>query len=131
MSSMDPINRLNHMMETLRREMAAKAQRFDQPGTPGKSAEAAPLAKQPGRLSVPELKRRIQERIKAVGPDEKGQQNKARRIFLESVLTWEFGDALLLDKHFDELLDNIEKSFESSPEMDAQFSQLVEELSAS
>jgi hypothetical protein len=125
---MDPINRLNHMMEALRREMAEKAQRFDQPGTSGKSAEAS--SKPQGRLSVPELKRRIQERIRAVSPDDKGQQNKARRIFLESVLTWEFGEALLLDKDFDELLDKIEKTFESSPEMDAQFSQLVEELSA-
>ena len=130
MSSMDPVNRLNHLMEALRRQMAEKAQRFDQPGASGKSSDTAPAAKPPGRMSVPELKRRVQDRIKAVGREDRNRQNKAKRIFLESVLAWEFGEALLLDKNFDELLDRIEKSFAASPEMDAQFSQLVEELSA-
>ena len=123
---MDPISRLNRLVETLRQQMAESAKRLDT--AKPHAAEAKPQSRS-ARLSVEELRRRIQERVKAIEPDNPDRGRRARRIFLESVLAWEFGDELLLDSRLDRLIDNIQQTFESDPEIDAQLSDVIASLS--
>ena len=125
---MDPINRLNRLVETLRQQMAESARRLDT--AKPHAAEFKPQNRS-ARLSVEELRRRIQERVKAIEPDNPDRRRRARRIFLESVLAWEFGDELLLDSRLDRLIDNIQQTFESDPEIDAQLGDVISSLSQS
>jgi hypothetical protein len=123
---MDPINRLNRMVETLRQQMAESAKRLDTSKTPSGETRSQNRS---GRLSLDELRRRIYDRVQAIEPDTPDRGRRARRIFLESVLAWEFGDELLLDSQLDRLIDNLQQTFESDPEIDAQFRDLMANLS--
>lgn len=123
---MDPINRLNRLLETLRQQIAESARRSDTSRTqtsPSQSGNGAV------KLALPELRRRIQDRIQGVEPTTPEGQRQAKRLFLESVLVWEFGDNLLLDKQYQHMLDNIQATIESDPDTDKQFTALVTDLS--
>lgn len=122
---MDPINRLNRLVESLRQQMAESSRRLE--SSPRAAVGETPRGN--ARLSLPELRRQIQERIQAVEGTNPEARRRARRIFLESVLVWEFGDNLLADQRHQTLLDNIQAAIENDAELDKQFSALVGELS--
>lgn len=122
---MDPINRLNRLLETLRQQIAESSRR---PNTSRPQAADTSSSKGPAKLALPDLRRRIQERIQ-LEPATLDGQRRAKRLFLESVLIWEFGDGLMLDKQYQHMLDNIQAALEADPETDKQFSELIAELS--
>lgn len=118
---MDPINRLNRLVESLRQQMAESSRRLDMPGRA--PAGETPRGTMSLRLALPELRRQIQERIRAAGPP-----GQAKRVFLESVLAWEFGDNLLSDPRYQTLLDNLQAAIENDNELDKQFAALLVDL---
>src|SRR5689334_11803438 len=114
--SLDPVNRLNQMMEVLRREMAESAARADKGQRQTKTvAQNAIKAKS----ALEELRARLHERLRALDPDDPRRQHKAKRLFLEAVLAQEFGNELPLDRRFDDMLDSIQDTISTSPELDA------------
>lgn len=125
---MDPISRLNGLMEVLRRQIADSARRLDAAGKPGTPAARPPSAAAPTAVSVQQLRRQITDRLRAIEKSDPRQGDKARRIFFESVLLWEFGDALLLDRRVDDVIDHIETAFRSSPDLDRQLGELLNQL---
>lgn len=125
---MDPVNRLSRLMETLRQRMAESAKKL---GTTSQtSAPSAPRSPaSANRRTVEELRAHIGERVRSLEPNNPERRRRARRIFLESVLAWEFGDQLLLDNQFSRLIDGIQEAFESDPEIDRELSDLLTDLS--
>lgn len=121
---LDSINRLNRVMEILRRQVAE-----DSPRTatvaPGRAPAGSARGPRTERASVEQLRQRVVERVRALDPDDPRRPGKARRIFLESVLAWEFGDDILQDNRLDELLAHIEQGFEAAPEMTDQLDELL------
>src|SRR5207244_3958452 len=86
---------LRDVQERLGKALAEHAQRL---GPPGKGATAradsASAARQDRAAS---LQKRVAERLKAVDAADPQRDRKQRRVFIESVLSLEFGDALQAD----------------------------------
>ncbi len=122
---MDPINRLSRIIETLRQQMAESAKR---PGPSKPSSDEVRARNRSDRPSVEELRHRILQRVREIEPDNPDRGRRARRIFLESVVAWEFGDELLLDSQLDRLIDSLQQTFETDPELDIQFRELIANL---
>ena len=116
------INGLQNVMEVLRRQIAESAQRLD---APGKSPTPSAATPNTAKASLPDLKRRIKERLDTITKDDPARAKKAYRLFIESVLVWEFGDALLLDPRFEEMLTRLQEGLGSVPNAQQQFDKLL------
>jgi hypothetical protein len=121
------IDRLNGVMEVLRRQIAESARRMDVQGKSSRDPSAT-LGAASSKPPLPEVKRRIQERLGALSKNDPDRNRKAQRLFIESVLTWEFGDALLLDKRFEEMLDRVQEGLAAAPEVIQQFDRFLASL---
>jgi len=124
---MDPINRLNRLIESLRQQIAESARRAETPAR-ARAGETS-RGTGPQKPGLPELRRQIQERIQALEPAGTNGQRRARRVFLESVLVWEFGDGFLSDQRYQTMLDGVQAAIENDADLDKQFTTLLYELS--
>lgn len=124
---MDPINGLNNIMEILRRQIADNAQRLDRSGKAGRSSISRNEPKA-GKPSPHELRALIHDRIKGLDPREPHYRHKAKRLFLESVMAWEFGSNIVRDQEFSELIADIQETLETTPEIERQFDGLIDQL---
>lgn len=116
----DPISRLNPALEILRQRLSEHAQRLDSSAKGATTrAGSAPSAQQPGRAEA--LRQRVAERLRAVDAADPQRHRKQRRIFIESVLSMEFGEALHNDPKTLELIERIEQAIEARPELERQF----------
>jgi len=70
---------------------------------------------------------RFKNRINALDPEERdGQQ--AALIFVESILAWEFGDAVLKDPKFSEMSKEVQLSITGSGDNWTSFQQMLRSL---
>jgi hypothetical protein len=123
---MDSVGRLNGVIEVLRRQIAENSQRMDKAEGRTLGSQVRPTG--PGaqaRPNLAELKLRIQTRLRHIDPADPDKAKKSQKVFLESVLAWEFGESLLLDRNFDEMLGEIQKSLASQPDVEKQLADLL------
>lgn len=110
---MSSINPLDGLAEILRRrianEAAAKGRKLG--GT--KETGGAAAAQRP---SPEALKQRLAEGIESIALDDPERRKKALRVFVEGVLAWQFGDALLNDPRFAELAAEVQATLEKEPQ---------------
>ncbi|HEY5800280.1 MAG TPA: hypothetical protein VIT92_08660, partial [Burkholderiaceae bacterium] len=59
------------------------------------------------------------KRVQALDPDDPGRGRKAFRIFLEAVLLGEFGNGLINDPGFYQMVENVQDTMERDPAMAA------------
>lgn len=119
---MSRIDGLTEVMELLRRQISAAKS-----GRKVKTRAAAhrpPLTK----TSPQALKQRIQERLRGLDLSGQGERHAAR-IFLESVLTWEFGEELASDPNFGEMVTEMDQLIQSNEELRAAFTHMIQRLS--
>lgn len=124
---MDPISRLNSIMAILQRQIA-ETDRHVKSGhrsTPGRNTALHTTA-----TGLQELRRKLQKRLSDINPDDTQKDRKSQRLFLESVLAWEFGEGLLQDSQLDELIDNIQQALNSDPTVERQMRELMTNLTA-
>jgi hypothetical protein len=124
---MDPINRLNSIMAALQRQIAETGRHTGPSHKAATGNNPAVHATAPG---LQELRRKLQQRLRGVNPDDTQKDRKSQRLFLESVLAWEFGEGLLQDSRFDELIDNIQLALNSNPTVESQMRELLKNLTA-
>jgi hypothetical protein len=82
--------------------------------------KAAPQQQRMGNL--------IGQRVKALDPDDPNRGKKAFRIFLESVLLTEFGDTLINDPAFYQMVDDVQRAMEEDPRIASAISKAVARL---
>lgn len=109
---MDPINRLNGIAELLRKRIAGDA---TAKGKAFAAKEAPASARQTGPAIAEALRQRIGLAIEGIAEDDPARRRKAMRLFVENVLTWQFGDALLNDPAFASLADDVQRTLEQEP----------------
>jgi|SRR5581483_5371884 len=122
---MDPINRLDQVMRIIGRQMSERAARLEAGGKPLPVAAPTRLARRPPLTA---LKSKIQQRLKALDPNDPRQPEKARRIFLESVLAWQFGDELMVDRGFADIVSGVQEALSAHPQMDSRLAEILREL---
>lgn len=128
---MDPINRLNRLLEALRlrqQETAStgRAQRAGASAPRGETQRGghAPTSTRP---DLDQLNRRIGERIRLLAPEDR-RGTKAAQVFVDSVLAWEFGDELLRSESFSRYSREIQATMSSDPRLKARFQALLDAL---
>lgn len=121
---MDPVGRLDQVLRLISRQMAERASRLDA-GTAPSQASATPPSR---RVALGALKERVRGRLRSIDPGDPRRQQKARRVFLESVLSWQFGDELLLDRGFEEMIAGVQEALQEHPRLEQRLTQLLSDL---
>lgn len=107
---MDPVNGL---VQILRQKLSERPNTVESKNTSKPSATNTTSSTE-AKLSIGEVKRKIGERVKALSDDEH-QPTHAAQIFVESIITWEFGDQLLQDPKFGELSKDVVNTLSQHP----------------
>ena len=124
---MDPISNINQMIQVLQRQLGS---RLEKRNVSGKAEKSSPAAQwKSAGTSVQELQVKLANRIKAIDLDDKRRTQKATRIFLETILSNEFGETYLSDPKFNELLEDIQAVMEEDKGMNEQLHILIDHLS--
>lgn len=122
---MDPVGRLDQVLRLIGRQMAERASRLESGTVASSRAAATPPSR---RASLGALKEKVRGRLRGLDPDDPGRQQKARRVFLESVLSWQFGDELLLDRGFEEMIAGVQEALQAHPRLEQRLAQLLSDL---
>src|SRR5262245_57138725 len=120
---MDKIDRLGQLMAALRRLGVASSQGRSRTG-----ASAEGIAPRGGRISIDTLQDQIRERLRALPSEDSERDSRASRIFVESVLLWELGDAMLEDSEFSGLVQHVKEQIDSDSQLSRQLRSLLEDL---
>jgi hypothetical protein len=107
---MDPIKPLSALNALLGQRIASR--RSEQGGATGKTTQSAAAATSAAgsmgaATTLEELRRRIGEAVQSIDPADPDRRGKTARAFAENVLRWQFGDDILNDPRFAELLDEV------------------------
>lgn len=122
---MDPISNINQLIEVLQRQAAT---RTEQTNAPNKTEKQNQTALQSGPTDIGELRAKLAKRIKAIDLNDKRRYPKATRIFLETILSNEFGDIYLSDAKFTLMLEDIQSVMEADQETQEKLHAMIDHL---
>lgn len=121
---MEPVGGSHPVLEALRRQLAENIERLRNSGRLAPGAEEGAAGTDAARPAP--LDEILRRRLSAVDRRSADWPRRARRVFVESVLASEFGDAILLDPGFGEMARTIDAALRD----DALFSQQLDDLIA-
>ena len=127
---MDSIKGLNQIAEILRQKMAERGSNLSKSSSRADASPSASRSQTAARPDTDEIKRRIGERIRSLQDDEK-KDTKGAQVFVETVMTWEFGEHLLNDPQFTDLSNEVVKSIAENPAAWKKMQALLAELGRS
>lgn len=114
------------LLDAVRSELATRAERSrltaEKSGTPAAAQRSA------SPLTLETVRQRIGREIDDLDLKLPASRRRARLAFIESLLAWEFGDTLLTDPQFDELVREIDDSVTASPDVAAALEQVLAQL---
>lgn len=106
---MSPLGPIDQLVSVLRAQLAAKPGAPVQPSAPARRRHEAA-----GRYDDKTLKSLIELRVRAIDDKDAQRGRKAFRVFLEAVLLSQFGEAMINDPKFYQLVDDVHTALESS-----------------
>ena len=109
MSRIDPAGRI---AEIVRRQVDA----LRDPASPGAGRSAGQERRSTSREAA-SLGAVIARRVQAIDPDDPDRRRKAFRVFLESVLLAELGEALINDPGFYQLVDQVQTCMQTDADL--------------
>jgi hypothetical protein len=125
---MDSINPLNQLMQALRQQMAAQAQKTERGAKQNTNGQSATTPNPNSvKISLDQVQTRIRERIKQFDPEQRDSE-QAAQIFVESILAWEFGEDALQDPRFQDISREVRKTMANDPTTWERFSGLLRSL---
>jgi hypothetical protein len=105
---MNPINSLDSIAEIIRRragsELTTKLTSNSSSSQTESKRQAYVAAKQ---QTAEVVKLKIVEAIKLIDKNDKNRNKKSMNIFVENVLLWQFGEELINDSAFSQLVDEV------------------------
>jgi len=115
-------------MEILRREMTQNLDRLKRAGK--LPSQQAPRPSGSSNVASSSVRETVARKIHAIDPLAPDFDRAAASVFIESVLTGEFGDALLNDPAFREIMHDVQHAMLSNESVRAQLQTLLRELRA-
>lgn len=112
---MPDINSVQQIVATIRAEMTARINVADTHARPTQTRQAN--SKTVRRSAMQRHGSLINQRVTALDPDDPNRGRKSFRIFLESVLLVEFGEALINDPQFYQMVDEVQRTMEADPQI--------------
>jgi hypothetical protein len=104
---MEPVDNVSKAMEILRRQMTENLDRLRRTG---KLPPQAPKSAASRGATPESVRETVARKIKAIDPRTLDYDRLATNVFVESVLTAEFGDALLNDPAFRDMLGEVQRT---------------------
>lgn len=125
---MAQIDGLGHMLEILRRRISSSTRRQDGTSQSRTSSNTAASASAIPKQSIGALREKVRERLHSLNLSEGQRRDNAVRIFLESVILWEFGDDIATTHEFGEIVANISQELISHPTLSVNLNNLIDDL---
>jgi hypothetical protein len=123
----DSIDGLSRIMQALQQRLEAQQPRSRRAGSPAKSSGTAGGAGARPGAGIDQVKKQLGSRIRALDPVDRGGP-AGMRIFVEAILTWEFGEQMLNDPRFDELSREVQSQLSADPAIGVRLKRLLERL---
>jgi len=120
---MEPVGNLSSIIEVLRRQIADNAAKIDRTGRSGAGGRA-PVASKTAQPTIQQLRETIKERIQHLDRNAPDYGRSVKRAFLEAVISWEFGNEILLDQGYGDMLSDIQSLIEADESLQKQFEKL-------
>lgn len=117
-----PIGSVSQLVNVIRSELTGRAAA---PGKPGAKAGQGTR-----RYADQNLAGLIEVRIKHIARDDPQRGRKAFRVFLEAVLLSRFGEQMIADPKFYQLLDDVQRAMEADPACAKLVDEAIEQLLA-
>lgn len=114
---MQPVDNIAQVMQVLRRQMAENLERMRSSGKLGAAQPAAP--------AVRNVRQTVERRIKSIDADDPRYLEKAASLFVESVLLAEFGDGLVNDPEFRDLVGQVQSALLADAELSGDVGRLA------
>jgi hypothetical protein len=125
---MEPVDNVSKAMEILRRQMAENLDRLKRSGQLPSGAALKPAANAGASLtSTQEI---VARKIRAIDPRSPDFDAQAGAVFIETVLTAEFGDTLLNSPAFQEMLGTVRHAMLADETIHAQLHSLLRAMRA-
>jgi len=113
---MDKINGLNNILAILRKQIRGPARsKSNSQELDTNTDEKDDVAT--SSLELKELEKRLFDRVAALDSNDPAKQKNATYVFVQTVLTWEFGEKLLEDPGFHELVEKVSELFQSNTKL--------------
>ena len=112
--SMDPLKPVSGLAELLRQRMLGEAGKAGAKGATG-ARRSKGTAAAPARPELAAIKARVVEAVWALDPEDPGRRSKMLKALVENALTRQFGEQLLNDPRFADLVDNVAVALEGDP----------------
>jgi hypothetical protein len=122
---MEPVGGPNPVLDALRRQLAENIERLRKAGrlAPGARADASGAAARAETLDAT-----LRRRLAAIDRRNADGAAQAARIFAESVLAAEFGDAILTDPGLGDMVREVGRALHEDPATRAELDRLLGEL---
>lgn len=121
---MGPISPLDGIAELIRRKVAAEVTEKSGPQRANKTSESASGQQVKDKSDAELIKRKVIRQISAIDLDDPRRSHKAAQLFVENILTWQFGDELRNDPKFSALVDNVVEVLMREPAIIQQLNEL-------
>jgi hypothetical protein len=102
---MDPVRGVSQVMDALRRTMSENIETLRRAGRLPASQQTGVHPARPG--SATDLRRKVTRRLRSISESDPAFQQKTVGVFVESVLLDQFGENLVNDPSFRELIDQV------------------------
>jgi hypothetical protein len=123
---MEPVDNIAQVMQVLRRQMAENLDRLRRSGK--LASQSQPLSSAGAQRVQPTTRQAIARRIKAIDADDPRFLEKATLVFVESVLLAEFGDGLVNDPDFRDLVTQVQTAMRSDAETEKDLRRLTNQM---
>jgi len=120
---MQPVENVSQVMQILRRQMAENLERLRGSGRLADTGVPPPATSV--ARTAPTLRQAAERRIKSIDPDDPHYLEKATHMFVESVLLAEFGERLVNDPEFRDLILNVQSAMLADAELESDLRRLV------
>lgn len=122
------IDNASELIAALRSQLVSRADGARSAATKTVDTGKATDTMGPVRVPIEELQRRIGREIGELDMKLPANRRRARIIFIESVLTWDFGDELLNDPQFGFFVRDIEESMSANADVAATLDQMLSQI---
>ncbi|VAW58565.1 hypothetical protein MNBD_GAMMA11-2515 [hydrothermal vent metagenome] len=122
---MDKIKQINSIFKIARSQLSKQTK----PGSLHSDKQARTTdGKTTGKISSGDLKKSISKKLKLLDRKSRNYEQLSNGVFLESVLLWEFGDDIINDPEFQQMLQKINGIICNDKESSRKFSRLIKQL---
>lgn len=128
---MERIDALTQIMQVLKRKLSdpqtENTRATKKPSLPETTnSESVSIS----NASVQQLETRIAERVKSINRSDSQWYSKAGRVFVDSVLAWEFGDQLVQDARFSEMSQKVLQVLNGDQSIQNKLHQLLDQFAS-